>query len=83
MGNLVENLKLKKQTSFLAKKLTAHNFFISDEKLEQSPLNLEGFVLILTMETVSFTLTPSVLLPKMGFFNFQFDNNRLVLALGK
>jgi RloB-like protein len=64
-----------------SEKLTTHNFFLTDENLTQSPLNMEKFVLISSLETVSFTLILPVELSKMGFFNFQFDNYRLIMAL--
>ncbi len=64
-----------------SEKLMAHHFFLSDENLNQSPINMVDFVLIPARETDSFTLTPSVFLPELGFLNFQFDNSRLMIAL--
>lgn len=64
-----------------SEKLTTHHFFLSDENLNQSPLNIENFVVIPTQETRSFILTPSVFITKKRFFNFIFDDSRLIVAL--
>jgi hypothetical protein len=64
-----------------SEKLTADHFFLSDDNLQQLPLSMENFVLIPSRETVSFTLTPSVYLAQMGFFNFKFEGSRLIISI--
>ena len=63
-----------------SEKLVADNFFLSDDNLKKSPLNLDA-LLIPVKETVFFVLHPSVSLSEMGFLNFSFEEKRLMIAL--
>jgi RloB-like protein len=85
------SVRIEKNTSNLSititnkgkssEKLTAEYFFLSDENLNQSLLSMEDFVLIPSQETVTFILTPTVILSKYGFLNFKFGSSRLIIVL--
>jgi hypothetical protein len=64
-----------------SEKLTAYNFFLTDENLTQFPLDIENYALISSGETVSFVLIPLEPLSKCCFFNFKFNGSRLVIGL--